>query len=655
MEDFRWLTDANIALGGNFFCPHMQVYSMRGRRKRDYPPNIGEAQTYWQDWGDLSDYISRLCHAMTSGEAAPDLLILHPIQSAMADHRVGLEHTRSLRPSDLPSAETAAIDQWDALFRQVVAATINAGFDCDLGDEGLLAELGSVDGPLLRVGKMSYPVVIVPPSRTWAPATVQLLKSFAEAGGALLFVGTHPTEIDCVPAGAPWDELACLAAGSVPCSTPALQVAIDRLLPDALRVRTAEGHAAVSTWVHKRREGNRWILFVVNTHRERAESYEISLPWEAGLSVSRWDAATGIATRIPSVQSGDRLRIPLHLHRADSALLVIETASEAAIETEDRIDIYKTTIPLIGPWEYLCSEPNVLVIDRLAHSLDAGKSWSPKDLDHRIRQRVARHFDVEAALEWQPWMVRDSGAFQGRGGPVGLRYGFQVSEELPTSASLVMEWHDSMKVTLNNKTVDFQNAGTHWERNFRSVPIVGYLQAGENTVEVSFPYDCLSEIEPIYVIGDFGVRLDSQEPVITSRAAKLELGSWVQQGLPFYSGEVTYLIPFDAPLDGSRIRLRLRNPQGTLFRLRVNGQDAGKILWSPYQSDLTPFVLKGANLLELTVVGSRQNTFGPLHDRQSDGEGAVASPEHYQNEAFLREQWSLHDYGLLGGIELMID
>lgn len=654
MEDFRWLTDANIALGANFFCPHMQVYSMRGRRKRDYPPNIGEAQTYWEDWKDLNDYIARLCSAMTSGKAAPDLLILHPMQSAMADHRLDFERIGGLRPSDLPGAETGAIDQWDDLFRQVVAATLNAGFDCDLGDEGLLAELGSVEGSCLRVGEMSYPLVIVPPSRTWAPETVELLQAFAGAGGVLLFVGGHPTEIDCEPAGASWDDLARQAAGSIPCSTPALQVALDRLLSDALRVRTADGHAAVSTWVHKRREGVRWILFVVNTHRERGESYEISLPWKDGLSASRWDAVTGTATRIPSVRSGDRLRIPLHLHRADSALLVIEPTTEGAVKSENCLAVSETVLPLLGPWDYQCSEPNVLVMDRLATSLDGGKSWSAEDLDSRIRQRLARHFDVEAALEWQPWMVRDSGAFVGQGGPVSLRYRCQVSAPLPVSAALVIEWHDAMEVTLNGRAVSFRDAAEHWERNFRSVPVADYLRAGENTVEVSFPYDELSEIEPIYLTGDFGVRLDGQEPVIISPVATLETGSWVPQGLPFYSGEVTYRMPFDAPRDASRVSLRLRNPQGTLFRVRINGQDAGKILWSPYERDLTPFLLKGPNRLELTVVGSRQNTFGPLHDRQCEGEGAVASPEHFQNEALLREQWSLYDYGLMSPPELVI-
>ena len=101
------------------------------------------------------------------------------------------------------------------------------------------------------------------------------------------------------------------------------------------------------------------------------------------------------------------------------------------------------------------------------------------------------------------------------------------------------------------------------------------------------------------------------------------------------------------------VALPLRDPRGTLFRFRVNGHDAGKILWAPYELDLTPFLQPGTNRLEVTVVGSRQNTFGPLHDRESDGEGAVASPFHYESESSLREQWSLHDYGLMGGAELV--
>ncbi len=647
LEDFRWLADANLALGANFFCPHMQVYSMRGRRKRDYPPNVGEVQTYWQDYGDLNDYVARLCYALTRGEAAPDLLILHPIQNAMADHRLDFERTGALAPTDLPGAETSALRHWDTQFRQIVETTLNAGFDCDLGDEGMLADYGSVEGSRLRVGEMCYPVVVVPPSRTWSPATVGLLEQFVSAGGKLLFVGKHPAEVDCLPATDRWAALAGRAAGSIACSAPALQSTFERLLPDAIRIRTADGRPAVSTWVHKRRDDGRLLLFLVNTHRDRPQSYELRLPANFAGAVSRWNAQSGDSQPISS-EGG---RILLGLNHADSALLVIDPNSEPGTVIPPPTCRSETVIPLCGPWEYRRSEPNVLVIDRMATSVDGGQTWSAEDMDHRVRQRIARHFDVDAALEWQPWVVSESKQFDGKGGPVTLRYRFRVGDKPPASASLVMEWHPGMQVTLNGSQVDFRDAVTHWERNFRSVPVSEILRAGENILEVAFPYHALSEIEPVYITGDFGVRLDGQEPVITPEAAMIGTGSWVCQGLPFYSGEIIYRIPFEAPVDGARVRLRLRDPRGSLFRFRVNGRDAGKILWNPYELDLTPYIRSGGNLLEITVVGSRQNTFGPLHDQQSDGEGAVASPDHYQNENLLREQWSLHDYGLMGGLE----
>ncbi len=652
MEDFRWLADANLALGANFFCTHMQVYSMRGRRKRDYPPNLGEPQTYWQDIGDLNTYVSRLCYALTCGEAAPDLLILHPIQNAMADHRLGFEQSGALSASDQPGAESGAAQQWDVPFRRIVETALNAGFDCDLGDEGLLADLGQVDGHCLRVGKMAYPVVLVPSSRAWSRPTFDLLKRFVASGGKLVFVGLQPTEIDCAPAGTEWADLAGHCAGSIPCSTPALQAALDRLMPEAIRVRAEDGRPAASTFVHKRRDGDRHMLFVVNTHRERGQSYDVILPESLPGAVTRWDALTGAATPLPAAAAGGTRRIRLDLRPADSALLLIdpaqpgETAAVGTVAPGGEI-----VIPLAGPWDFRRSEPNVLVIDRLSATADDGKTVFAEDMDHRIRKRLAEHFGVEAALEWQPWMAERSGAFEGKGGPVVLSYRFRAEGKPPASAALVMEWHPKMRVTLNGTVVDFTNATAHWERNFRSVPVAGSIRTGENQIEVAFPYNHRAEIEPVYITGDFAVRLDGQDPVLAAEAPKLEAGSWVGQGLPFYSGEITCTMPFEQP--AGHVRLRLRDPRGTLFRFRVNGQDAGKILWAPYELDLTPFLQPGTNRLDVTVVGSRQNTFGPLHDRESDGEGAVASPFHYESESSLREQWSLHDYGLMGGAELV--
>ncbi len=654
LEDFRWLADANLALGANFFCTHMQVYSMRGRRKRDYPPNLGEAQTYWRDFGDLNDYLARLCHALSSGTAAPDMLILHPIENAMADHRLDCEP--GLQAGAPPAADPALIGQWDAPFRRIVKGVLAAGYDCDLGDEKIMAQHASLDGARLRVGEMSYPVVIVPPSRTWSRSTFVLLEQFVAAGGKLVFIGLQPKELDCQPAEREWAGLVAKAAGSPACSEPAIQTLLDRALPDTIRIRAPHGRAAASTFVHKRRMGDQWMLFLANADRHHSQTYEILWPETLGGKISRWDPLNGTSSEIHAVAAGATMRTTLDLHPADSALLMIEPGTASGPAPDASHKVREEIVPLRGPWEYSRSEPNVIVIDRLAAVVENGKQRFEEDMDHRIRSRVARHFGIEAALDWQPWVARSSGAFNGKGGPVVLQYRFSVAGAADAAASLVLEWQPAMRVSLNGTALDFQHSTAHWERSFRSVPVTGRLREGENQIEIAFDYDYRSEIEPVYLTGAFGVRLDGQTPRLTRETRMIAEGSWVEQGMPFYPGEITYRMRFDRPgatTAGSQVLLRLRDPRGTLFRFQVNGRDAGKILWGPAELDLTPFLQPGTNHLEVTVVGSRQNTFGPLHDRESDGEGTYAGPEHYTQEPFLRESWSLHDYGLIGGAELV--
>jgi hypothetical protein len=103
----------------------------------------------------------------------------------------------------------------------------------------------------------------------------------------------------------------------------------------------------------------------------------------------------------------------------------------------------------------------------------------------------------------------------------------------------------------------------------------------------------------------------------------------------------------------TRTILRLQNPSGTLFLVRVNGKEAGKVLWRPFNVDLTPFLKPGRNALEIEVVSSGQNAHGPLHVRQGDS-FLWFGPNAFEDEGCLKREFSLFDYGLLGGAELVL-
>ncbi len=668
-EDFKWLGDFDLVLGANFLCPHLTLYSATGRRKRDYPPNWNYQQTYWDHLRPLNDYFTRVAHALTSGTAKPDVLILHPVESATAGHRLGFFPLRRppqtengtssagrSMPPDVPREDHSEAHALDTLLRRMLDATLNAGYDADLGDEGYLEDLGAVEGRMLRVGEMTYPVVVLPPSTTWRPRTYELLVEFVNSGGRLIVAGNPPEELDCEDARELWRELLGLdGVETVPAGRAQLQEALERAVIRSCSVRSEDGRPVPGLYVQHRVDGEQHIFFVVNSDRGRWHDLVLTLHGAAGTPVARWNPLDGSRTAAVTRQAGPDARHHFRLPPAGSALFVAGPREADGLGrphnthrvTEGQI------LALPAVWQYERSEPNVLVLDRVSVSLDAGQTWWDEDLEYRVRRRLAEHFGTMDALRWQPWVAIRKGVFDGKGGEVMLRYRFLSAIERPANAFLVIEHIERGEVAVNGQNVPADGTDWIWDRGFGRADIAGLIRQGENTVDFRFHYDFLSEVEPAYVVGDFGVRLATPErgEIIKERET-LTNGSWITQGLPFYSGAVTYRTRFVTPDNAAHTILRLNRPSGVLFAVRVNGREAGQILWRPYELDITEFVRVGENTLEIEVVSSRQNTLGPLHEREGD-DFPYASPEAFETDAICRESFSLFDYGLLGGAEIL--
>ncbi len=198
---------------------------------------------------------------------------------------------------------------------------------------------------------------------------------------------------------------------------------------------------------------------------------------------------------------------------------------------------------------------------------------------------------------------------------------------------------------------DEKQLGWYRDRGFRMVEITDLVKKGKNTADFKVSYDFLTEVESAYIVGEFGVEMVSPyEGKIVKEKEKIEAGSWVEQGYPFYGGSMVYKTDI-ALKKGKRAFLKLLNPSGTLFKVRVNGRDAGKILWSPYFLEITSFVKNGDNRIEVELVSSLQNMWGPLHERRGDDNWC--GPRSFENEDNLREEFSFFIYGIRG-IEILV-
>jgi hypothetical protein len=131
-----------------------------------------------------------------------------------------------------------------------------------------------------------------------------------------------------------------------------------------------------------------------------------------------------------------------------------------------------------------------------------------------------------------------------------------------------------------------------------------------------------SEIEPVYILGDFnlasadkGWRIVAPQP--------LHLGSWKTQGLSLYGGSIRYVQTLNVSAIKGRYVLHLGAWNGTMASVEVNGKPAGIIAFAPDTLDITSLLRGGENRIVLSVTGSLKNLLGPHHNHAPKG---LASP-----------------------------
>ena len=85
--------------------------------------------------------------------------------------------------------------------------------------------------------------------------------------------------------------------------------------------------------------------------------------------------------------------------------------------------------------------------------------------------------------------------------------------------------------------------------------------------------------------------------------------------------------------------------RGALVRVKLDGRDCGAIIYPPYRLALGD-AAAGDHMLEVTLYGSRQNCFGPMH--MADERQRWIGPQAW---AYRGYEWTyeyrLHRMGLL--------
>ncbi len=279
--------------------------------------------------------------------------------------------------------------------------------------------------------------------------------------------------------------------------------------------------------------------------------------------------------------------------------------------------------------------------DQPDHPNDRFAEEHPAEEVLRVDGRVRDLLGVErrGGAMLQPWFAKSACAQPY--GTLRLRYRFRC-ETLPEGpVFLAGERPREQRCSLNGVALHAPDLNDWWADNaFVKTPVPeGALRLGENVVEIEVEFKRTTNVEALYLLGNFGVRAGADcVNTVTSLPGTLPLNGTAERGLPFYTGRITYEIPasrYADCVDESARRVKLRVPRAVGALTAVDdGKRTQRLFCEPFEADVTGAVRAGRTL-KLTLVNTRRNVFGPMHVLPA--ECRVCGPEHFVTDG---DQWS---------------
>ncbi|MGD0583557.1 MAG: glycosyl hydrolase [Bacteroidales bacterium] len=633
--DMKRNGDWEFALGINQMNQHLTFFSMEGARKYDYPPTFDYHEPWWQDYKYLNDHYARLSLALSSGKQMNDILVLEPTTSAwMYDSYV---------------KRNSRVDEIGQSFQSFITRLEKDQVEYDLGSESIIKTLGRVSRGKLIVGDASYLKVVIPPMmENLDKQTFIFLKQFISGGGTILAFSI-PSLID----GKPDKELESFfnrkSGGmihliSADRETLSKQFANKEVLFSGVKGGTL--------FHHTRKLSDGKIIFLANssTHDSLSGSFETT-----GADAIEMNTLTGDLSGYLNKKDGEKVDLTFILPPAGSLLLFIRGSETEKLPVKSGVgsfSIVETTSDMLVSRD----STNALTIDFC--DVTVGNETFRDLYFWEAADRVFKHYGFKNGDPWSTSVqyrtnIVDRDTFNMRTG-FTASYHFNVKGKFDYSSfKAVVERPSLWTVTLNGTEIK-PEPGKWWlDRSFGVYRIGSVVREGENTLTLkASPMRVHSEIESVYILGDFSVEPAPKGWILTAQSKKYSVGSWRSQGLPFYSWGMNYSRDFDIVRTEGRYKVSLPGWKGTVAEVSVNGKKVGLIAFPPYRSDVTGFIHQGKNTILVRVIGSLRNLEGPFHNNPPAG---LASPWNwrYVKKYPSGKDYSQFDYGLIQDFELL--
>ncbi|MCE5205276.1 MAG: hypothetical protein LLF80_04115 [Porphyromonadaceae bacterium] len=630
-KDLKRLGDWEYVLGVNFMNQHLSHQTLTGARKYDYPPVFTYHSPWWNNYKYLNDYFARLSYVLSEGVQKNNIVVIEPNSTLWSYY----SH----------SGSNPKLTEIGKNFQSFVTKLEKSQVEFDLASENIIKDNGKAQNGKFLIGKADYTTVIIPPlTENLSKPTVELLNLFVASGGKLICF-SNPNRVD----GVENDELPDLL------NQKRVQHMTD-LSPEIINSLLSEQgfkitHAGGNLYHYRKNYSDGEMLFIVNSSMNETSAGKISLK---GASLIELDALEGNMYTYPS-EKGEKGSLTFEFKLEPSGSLLLFSSKKTNHKYPLRKSGQQTNM-VKADTETVVSrlKDNVLMVDFCDLLID-----NKSETNLHISKATDIVFRTNGFENGNPWnssvqykkntVERDTFS----GGGFEVTYRFKVTGNLDKDIKLVVERPNLFSVSVNGKKAS-AIPGEWWlDKSFGVYSVGEFLKTGENSVELNIPtMSIFAEIEPVYLLGDFSVVPEKVGWRIDAARRTLTLGSWKEQNQPFYSWDVKYSKTYSIDDTTRKYTIKLGKWNGTVCEVYVNSKKAGIIGFDPYTLDVTSYLKKGKNQIDVWVIGSLKNLWGPHYNKPDQGK---SGPFNWRNinAPISPSAYKMIDYGLSEDFELV--
>lgn len=557
MAELKGIYEWQMVRGINLLCPHLEGYSLRGLRKRDWPPAMYYQQPWWTEYDKWVDAMSRIGMILAEGDKRIDVLVIHPIVTAWALY---------------DSVDVSAVDELDRTFMSLIGRLEQKHIGFHLGDEIIMERHAVAQGGKLLIGNQQYSYVIDTCCTYLLDSTKALLEEFQAQGGHLVSV----------------DEL------------EANYIVEDETI----------------TYTQRFFEGEK-VHYFVNSSPDIKEV-------KIHVQGQKVDVYTGEKGNFSGT----------HRFEPWGSLIIVEDGTRNIdFQEKDITENYLDGIFVVDE-----NTLNILTLDTCDYYFDGelqeknGFILNVSERANRLERKVKLHMDF---------------AF--------------CAEAIPRELYLVTEVPEQFDIRVNGQEINKDVVGYFQDKSFKKIDISSYLEIGNNVIS----YDCDfvqsktvyeniykarrheseknklaydMEIEPIYLLGTFGVKTEGEWTKLDNDAVRyhgkfvldkpvreINLSHIEKQGFPFFCGEMKVEGMVDVKGDNPVLVLDFAG----INAIRIEMAGLSKTVLTDDRISLKS-IPKGKHPIRLTLINNLRNLLGPHHLEK--GESHFVTPGHFYKD-----------------------